>query len=73
MKCIYYRLPVTVEEAVGCGSVRVLVVSNENPEDCVLSKKSDDNYSLSNYELPHESKKKIITYFDSILLHTHNL
>ena len=35
-------LPVTVEEAVGCGSVRVLV------EDCVLSKKSDDDYSLSN-------------------------
>jgi len=40
-------LPVTVEEAVGCGSVRVLV-GNGNPEDCVLSKKSDDNYSLSN-------------------------
>ena len=35
-------LPVTVEEAVGFGSVRVLV------EDCVLSKKSDDDYSLSN-------------------------
>jgi len=48
MKCVYYCLPVTVEEAVGRGSVRVLVVGNGNPEDCVLSKKSDDNYSLSN-------------------------
>jgi len=48
MKCVYYRLPVTVDKAVGCGSVRVLVVCNGNLEDCVLSKKSDDNYSLSN-------------------------
>ena len=39
-------LPVTVEEAVGCGSLRLLI-GNVNPEDCVLSKKSDDDYSLS--------------------------
>ena len=40
-----FSLPVTVEIAVGYGLVRVLVGSG-NPDDCVLSKKSDDDYSF---------------------------
>ena len=40
-----FTLPDTVEEAVGYGLVRVLVGSG-NPDDCVLSKKSDDDYSF---------------------------
>ena len=45
-------LPVTVEEAVGCGTVRVLV-GNGIPKDCVLSKKSDGSYSLSKNYIAH--------------------
>jgi len=35
----YNTLPVIVEEALGLGSVRVLV-GNGKPEDCVLAEKS---------------------------------
>ena len=36
---LYNSLPVTVEEKLGLGSVRVLV-GNGKPEDCVLAEKS---------------------------------